>query len=123
MRNPFSKTYEPNDLRMFDFLQGIKFFELLKQQELARFLPTMHERKYVRDEVVFFSKDPSQALYLIRKGQVHHTGAARQRRQLLITPVPTGLDHGRAHEEDQWYPALQYLFDVRGRLPLGFDIS
>ena len=73
MRNPFSKTYEPNELRMFDFLQGIKFFELLKQQELARFLPTMHERKYVRDEVVFFSKDPSQALYLIRKGQVDLT--------------------------------------------------
>lgn len=73
MRNPFSKTYEPQELRMFDFLQGIKFFELLKQQELARFLPTMHERKYVRDEVVFFSKDPSQALYLIRKGQVDLT--------------------------------------------------
>ena len=73
MRNPFSKTYEPQELRMFDFLQGIKFFELLKQQELARFLPTMHERKYLRDEVVFFSKDPSQALYLIRKGQVDLT--------------------------------------------------
>ena len=73
MRNPFSKTYEPQELRMFDFLQGIKFFELLKQQELARFLPTMHERKYVRDEVIFFSKDPSQALYLIRKGQVDLT--------------------------------------------------
>ena len=54
MRNPFSKTYEPQELRMFDFLQGIKFFELLKQQELARLLPTMHERKYVRDEVIFF---------------------------------------------------------------------
>jgi hypothetical protein len=54
MRNPFSKTYEPQELRMFDFLQSIKFFELLKEQELARFLPTMHERKYVRDEVVFF---------------------------------------------------------------------
>ena len=73
MRNPFSKTYEPQELRMFDFLQSIKFFELLKEQELARFLPTMHERKYVRDEVVFFSKDPSQALYLIRKGQVDLT--------------------------------------------------
>jgi len=37
MRNPFSKTYEPQELRMFDFLQSIKFFELLKEQELARF--------------------------------------------------------------------------------------
>ncbi|MEY2704190.1 MAG: hypothetical protein RL407_252 [Bacteroidota bacterium] len=73
MRNPFSKNYDPQELRMFDFMQGIKFFENLKQQELARFLPTMHERKYVRDEVVFFSKDPSQALYLIRRGTIDLT--------------------------------------------------
>jgi CRP/FNR family transcriptional regulator, cyclic AMP receptor protein len=73
MRNPFSKTYEPEDIRMFDFLQGIKFFERLRQKEMARFLPAMHQRKYVRDEVVFFSKDPSQALYLIKKGAIHLT--------------------------------------------------
>lgn len=73
MRNPFSKNYDPQELRMFDFMQGIKFFETLKQHELARFLPAMHERKYVRDEVVFFSKDPSQALYLIRKGTIDLT--------------------------------------------------
>lgn len=73
MRNPFSKTYEPQDLRMFDFLQEIKFFERLRQKEMARFLPAMHHRKYVRDEVVFFSKDPSQALYLIKKGAINLT--------------------------------------------------
>ena len=73
MRNPFSKTYEPEDLRTFDFLQGIKFFERLRQKEMARFLPAMHHRKYVRDEVVFFSKDPSQALYLIKKGSIDLT--------------------------------------------------
>ena len=73
MRNPFSKTYEPEELRMFDFMQGNKLFESLKQQELARFLPAMHERKYVKDEVIFFSKDPSQALYLLRKGQIDLT--------------------------------------------------
>ncbi|MCE2707495.1 MAG: Crp/Fnr family transcriptional regulator [Bacteroidota bacterium] len=73
MRNPFSKTYDPRELSMFEFMQGIKFFETLKQHELARFLPTMHERKYVRDEVVFFSKDPSQALYLIRRGTIDLT--------------------------------------------------
>jgi signal-transduction protein with cAMP-binding, CBS, and nucleotidyltransferase domain len=54
-------------------MQGNKLFESLKQQELARFLPAMHERKYVKDEVIFFSKDPSQALYLLRKGQVDLT--------------------------------------------------
>lgn len=73
MRNPFSKTYEPEELQMFDFLRGIKFFERLRLKELVKFLPTMHHRKYNRDEVVFFSKDPSQALYLLRKGQVKLT--------------------------------------------------
>jgi CRP/FNR family cyclic AMP-dependent transcriptional regulator len=73
MINPFSKTYDEDQLVMFDFMQGIKFFERLKQKELARFIPAMHHRKYLRDEVVFFSKDPSQALYLIKKGNVNLT--------------------------------------------------
>lgn len=73
MINPFSKTYDEGQLLMFDFMQGIKFFERLRQKEMARFIPAMHQRKYVRDEVVFFSKDPSQALYLIKKGKVSLT--------------------------------------------------
>ena len=73
MRNPFSKTYEPEEIQMFEFLQATKFFERLRQKELARFLPTLHHRKYVKDEVVFFSKDPSQALYLIRRGTIELT--------------------------------------------------
>lgn len=73
MRNPFSKTYEPEELQMFDFLQGIKFFERLRMKELVKFIPTMHHRKYTRDEVVYFSKDPSQALYLVKRGQVNLT--------------------------------------------------
>ncbi|MBN7810398.1 cyclic nucleotide-binding domain-containing protein [Algoriphagus sp. H41] len=73
MLNPFSKTYDENQLRTFDFMQGINFFERLRQKELSRFLPAMHHRKYVRDEVVFFSKDPAQALYLIKSGKVNLT--------------------------------------------------
>ncbi|WP_297336831.1 cyclic nucleotide-binding domain-containing protein [Algoriphagus sp.] len=71
MRNPFSKTYTEEDLQLFDFLRLIKFFERLKNKEMERFLPAMHQRKYKRDEVVFFSKDPSQALYLVKKGKVN----------------------------------------------------
>jgi CRP/FNR family cyclic AMP-dependent transcriptional regulator len=70
MLNPFSKTYSEKDRQMFDFLALTKFFERLRNKEMARFLPAMHQRKYVRDEVVFFSKDPSQALYLVKKGEV-----------------------------------------------------
>lgn len=73
MINPFSKTYNEDQLEMFDFMQRIKFFERLRQKELARFIPAMHHRKYVRDEVVFFSKDPSQAFYLLKKGKVNLT--------------------------------------------------
>ena len=70
MLNPFSKTYTEEDQKTFDFLRMIKFFERLRNKELARFLPAMHQRKYAKDEVIFFSKDPSQALYLVKKGQV-----------------------------------------------------
>ena len=73
MINPFSKTYDEDQLQMFDFLQQIKFFERLRQKELARFIPAMHRRKYLKDEVVFFSKDPSQAIYLIKNGKINLT--------------------------------------------------
>lgn len=73
MRNPFSKTYTEQDEEMFQFLGQIKFLGYLKNKEMARFIPAMHHRKYVKDEVVFFSKDPSQALYLIKSGDVSLT--------------------------------------------------
>ncbi len=70
MRNPFSKTFTEAEQEMFDFLGLIKFFERLKYKEMAKFIPAMHHRKYNCDEVVFFSKDPSQALYLVKKGEI-----------------------------------------------------
>lgn len=73
MRNPFSKTYTETEEQMFHFLGQIKFFENLKEKEMARFIPAMHHRKYVKDEVVFFSKDPSQALYLVKSGEISLT--------------------------------------------------
>ncbi|WP_339877283.1 cyclic nucleotide-binding domain-containing protein [uncultured Algoriphagus sp.] len=73
MRNPFSKTYTEQEDKMFDFLGQIKFFEQLKNKEMVRFIPAMHHRKYVKDEVVFFSKDPSQALYLVKSGNISLT--------------------------------------------------
>jgi CRP/FNR family cyclic AMP-dependent transcriptional regulator len=73
MRNPFSKTYNQEELDMFDFLGIIKFFERLNYKEMSRFISAMHHRKYLRDEVVFFSKDPSQALYLLKRGQISLT--------------------------------------------------
>lgn len=84
MLNPFSKTYDEDQLRMFDFMQGIKFFERLRQKELARFIPAMHPRKYTRDEVVFFSKDPSQALYLLKSGKVNLTIDIKENFEIIM---------------------------------------
>ncbi|HAZ23302.1 MAG TPA: cyclic nucleotide-binding domain-containing protein, partial [Algoriphagus sp.] len=43
MLNPFSKTYTEEDQKTFDFLRMIKFFERLRNKEMARFLPAMHQ--------------------------------------------------------------------------------
>ncbi|MEM9858544.1 MAG: Crp/Fnr family transcriptional regulator, partial [Bacteroidota bacterium] len=44
--------------------------EELNYKHMHYFLPYMHLRKYKKDEVVFFRGDPSQALYLVKKGRV-----------------------------------------------------
>lgn len=71
MINPFSKSFKAIELEIFDFLSKIPFFQALSPNEMARFLPAIHRRKYQQGEVVFFRGDPSQALYLIEKGRVN----------------------------------------------------
>ncbi len=73
MINPFTKTFSETELEVFQFLSQIRFFERLKNIEMARFLSAIHNRKYTKGEVVFFRKDPSQALYLVRSGSVNLT--------------------------------------------------
>lgn len=73
MINPFSKKFSETELAIFEFLSQVKFFERIKHSEMARFLPTIHNRRYMKDEVVFFRNDPSQALYVLKSGQVKLT--------------------------------------------------
>ena len=68
--NPFQKTYSEQDKSIFHFLKQNLLFESLSDQELSEFLPFMHLRYYVKNEIIFFRGDPSQALYLIKKGEV-----------------------------------------------------
>ncbi len=70
MINPFKKSYTHSELSMFRFLSKVKIFEDLDYEEMSWFIPLMHEREYKRDEVVFFRGDPSQALYIVKKGKV-----------------------------------------------------
>ncbi|WP_375586616.1 Crp/Fnr family transcriptional regulator [Cyclobacterium xiamenense] len=70
MMNPFKKKYSAKELKQFAFLEKARFFQDLSYEEMSRFLPAIHQRKYERDEVVFFRNDPSQALYILEKGEV-----------------------------------------------------
>jgi CRP/FNR family cyclic AMP-dependent transcriptional regulator len=71
MLNPFKRTYNDSELKVFDFLSQVLFFERLRNSELEKFLPAIHYRKYLKDEAVFFSNDPSQAIYIVRSGTIN----------------------------------------------------
>jgi CRP/FNR family cyclic AMP-dependent transcriptional regulator len=70
MFNPFKKRYSDEELKLFLFLNNIKHFEFLNEEELSQLIPYMYERSYMQDEVVFFRDDPSYALYIVKKGAV-----------------------------------------------------
>lgn len=70
MFNPFKKKYSEEELDLIAFLAQTRHFEKLTEEELALFLPSMYLRTYQQDEVVFFSGDPSHALYIVKRGSV-----------------------------------------------------
>jgi len=70
MFNPFKRSYTEKELGLFRFLNKVKLFERLNNDELVHFLPFLHLRSYKQNEVVFFRKDPSHALYLVKSGRV-----------------------------------------------------
>lgn len=70
MYNPFKKRYSKEELEIFDFLSKIKQLDKLSHDELALFLPTLYLRKYKQNEIVFFTGDPSHALYIVKSGEV-----------------------------------------------------
>ena len=70
MYNPFKKTYTEDEQKKIDYLSKIYLFENLTNEEVANFIPYLYERRYKENEIVFFRKDPSQALYILRSGRV-----------------------------------------------------
>ncbi|UZR94350.1 cyclic nucleotide-binding domain-containing protein [Chondrinema litorale] len=70
MLNPLKKTYSASDKQLFRFLQKNLLFERLEDNELAEFVPFLHLRSYKKNEAIFFRKDPSQAIYIIKSGEV-----------------------------------------------------
>ena len=70
MNNPFKKSYTEEEQKKIDYLSKIYLFDNLTQDEVAIFIPYLYERNYKENEIVFFRKDPSQALYILRSGRV-----------------------------------------------------
>ena len=70
MINPFAKKYTEEERLAFDVLSEIPIFNNLTHKEMSVLVPYMHERNYVKDEIVFLRNDPSHALYIILKGTV-----------------------------------------------------
>jgi len=81
----FAKKYSPHERESFEFLRAGKLFTELTNEELVRFLPFLHERKYTQNEAVFFRNDPSQALYIIRSGEIRLTIDVQDNFEELIT--------------------------------------
>jgi CRP-like cAMP-binding protein len=71
--NPFKRTFGPKELERLEYFSSVGIFQDLTYDELALFLPYLHERHYKKDEVVFFRGDPSLALYIIKAGVISLT--------------------------------------------------
>lgn len=68
--NPFKRGYSSKDRQIFGFLRKNYLFEPLDDDELSEFLPFLFNRQYNKGEVIFFRGDPSQAVYVVHKGEV-----------------------------------------------------
>lgn len=66
----FKRTYTNEENKIFTFLRQVPLFAQLTDEGMYHFVPYMYERKYKKNEVIFFRNDPSNALYVIRRGQV-----------------------------------------------------
>jgi len=88
-----AKKYPSHELELFQFLRSGKLFKELTNEELLRFIPFLHERKYAENEVVFFRNDPSQAIYIIRTGQIRLTIDVQDNFEELVT-IGEGMSFG-----------------------------
>ncbi|PIY08784.1 MAG: cyclic nucleotide-binding domain-containing protein [Flexibacter sp. CG_4_10_14_3_um_filter_32_15] len=70
MWNPFARKYSSQDKILMNFLRKMLLFSCLTDEELMVFLPNLYTRNYSKDEIVFFRNDPSQALYIVKSGQI-----------------------------------------------------
>ena len=93
MLNLFKKKYSKSEMQLLEFLADISQFEDLSNEELNLFLPFLHLRSYKQNEIVFFSGDPSQAFYILKKGKVSLAIDIKDRSEELLV-VGSGMAFG-----------------------------
>ena len=71
LKKILTKKYTEEEQDFFEFLRINKIFHSLSDNELDKIKPLLYKRDYVKDEVVFFRKDPSQAVYIMKSGKVN----------------------------------------------------
>lgn len=70
LKNPFKKSYSKEELEILSRFKKVNLFKKLSYEQIAHFLPFLHLRSFKEGEVIFFRKDPSHALYIIKEGLV-----------------------------------------------------
>ena len=106
--NPFKKSYSNRELVLFRFLKSISIFEQLNFEQMAHFVPTMHLRVYKENEVVFFRGDPSQALYLLHKGEIALSIDIKDRFETIghLSSGKSFGDNSLVHDSSRIYNAI-----------------
>ncbi len=103
----FKKAYKKKDIILFDFLRKNYLFEKLTNDELVHFLPHVYLRSYKENEVVFFTGDPSQALYMVKTGIVTLNLEIKGQFEKLVTLRP-----GRVFGENAVLPASKRIYSA-----------
>ena len=73
LRQLFTRKYTEEEQSFFEFLRMNKIFNQLTDKELEKIKPLLYLRTYKENEAVFFVKDPSQAVYIVKTGKVSLT--------------------------------------------------
>lgn len=67
-RNLFKISYSKEELLLIKFLTKIPLFYNLTNQDLLKFIPYLYPLRFEKGETIFYSGDPSQAIYFIKNG-------------------------------------------------------
>ncbi len=107
MAKLFGTSFSDKDHQLINFLQRDRLFESLTERELSHFLPYIHERTYQLDEVIFFSGDPSQALYMVKSGMVSLNIEVKGNFEKLVT-----LRAGHAFGDNSLLPNTKRIYSA-----------